>query len=73
MEKNHLIQRITDEKDTRTKKILLNPRTKEIFKQNELKLERMEKQILVQISQEDIQVFLKVIDQMKSNLEQKNK
>ena len=58
MEKNHLIQRITDEKDTRTKKILLNPRTREI---------------LVQISQEDIQVFLKVIDQMKSNLEQKNK
>jgi len=35
MEKNNLIRRVTDNEDTRSKKILLNNKAKEIFLQNQ--------------------------------------
>ena len=47
MEKNTLITRVTDSNDTRTKKIILSERAKEIFKKNKKKFEEIEKIIAV--------------------------
>lgn len=69
MEKNELIERITNSEDTRTKKIILNSKAKEIFSRNEKKLDELEKIIIQDISKEDLEVFSKVIDIMKENIE----
>lgn len=70
MEKNELIERVTDVEDTRTKKIILNKKAKEIFDKNEKKMKEVEKILTTGISKEDLEVFSKVIQTMKKNLEQ---
>lgn len=69
MEKNELIERITNSEDTRTKKIILNSKAKEIFSKNEKKLDELEKIITQNISKEDLEVFSRVIGIMKENIE----
>lgn len=69
MEKNELIERVTNSEDTRTKKIILNSKAKEIFSKNEKKLEEIEKIITKDITKEDLEVFSRVIEMMKKNIE----
>ena len=69
MEKNNLIDRVTSIKDTRTKKIILNKKAKDIFLQHKQKIEEIENIVVKDISKEDLENFSKVIDMMKNNLE----
>ena len=68
MEKNNLIKRITDSKDTRVKKIILDGKTQEIFNKNEKKIEKLEKIITKDISKNDMDTFMKVLQKMKNNI-----
>ena len=68
MEKNGLIVRITDNEDTRIKKIILNKNAKEIFLKNKQKIEELEKVILKDIAPKDMETFLDVINKMKENI-----
>ena len=72
MEKNTLITRVTDSNDTRTKKIILSERAKEIFKKNKKKFEEIEKIISKDISEEELDTFFCVINKMKKNLKDKS-
>ncbi len=70
MEKNGLIKRITDEKDTRTKKIILNDEIPKKFAKHSKKIEKIENNIKG-ISDNDLDVFLKVLSQMKEYIKKK--
>lgn len=68
MEKNELIQRITDSADTRAKQIIITERAKKVFLEKKQKLENIEKIIIQDISKEDLETFSKVIEIMKNNI-----
>lgn len=70
MEKNELIERTTNTEDTRVKKIILHEKAKRIFFKHAKELEDMEKIIIKDISENDLEIFSKVIKQMKVNIEQ---
>ena len=72
MEKNNLIRRVTDNEDTRSKKILLNNKAKEIFLQNQKKMDKTEQTITENIPKEDLEVFSRVIQMMKNNMKNQN-
>lgn len=72
MEKNNLIRRVTDNEDTRSKKILLNNKAKEIFLQNQKKMDKTEQTITQNIQKEDLEVFSRVIQMMKNNMKNQN-
>lgn len=73
MERNGLIERITDTGDSRVKKIILCEKSKRIFLHNKQKLDEIEKIILKDVPKEDIQIFTKVIKKMKNNIENADK
>ncbi len=68
MEKNNLIKRVTDEKDTRTKIISLNGKAQQIYKENSKKIERLEEIIAKDISKDDMDIFFRVLEKMKNNI-----
>lgn len=68
MEKNQLIERVIDSKDSRTKKIILHEKTKDIFVQNKQKLDEIEKIITKDITNKDLELFARVIDRMIENI-----
>lgn len=69
MEKNNLISRITNQEDTRTKKIILNENTKKLFLENKKKFDEIEEKIIKGISNENLNLFFQVIEEMKKNIE----
>ena len=69
MEKRGFIERIIDEKDTRTKKIILQKKAKEMFEKNQKQLNELEQVAIRGISKEDLNIFSKVICKMMSNIE----
>ncbi len=71
MEKNGLIKRITDKSDTRTKKIILNSKIVKRFDEDIKKIKNIENNIIKDISDKDLEIFLKVISQMKENIKKK--
>ena len=73
MERNGLIERITDTGDSRVKKIILCEKSKKIFLHNREKLNEIEKIILKDVPKEEIQIFTKVIKKMKNNIENEDK
>lgn len=72
MEKNNLITRITDAEDTRTKKIILNEETRNIFFRQLKQFDEIEKVIVDGISEKELEVFFEVIQKMKNNVEKLN-
>lgn len=68
MEKNRLIERVIDNGDARTKKIILNADAKKLFLEREKEIERIEKIIIQGISKEELEVFSRVLEQMKNNI-----
>ena len=69
MEKNHYIERMTDTKDSRIKKIILNERAKDIFYAHEEKMLEIENIIKKDLTEEEIRTFLSVIKKMQNNLQ----
>lgn len=69
MEKNNLIERVTAQLDTRTKKIILTKKAKEEFCKRSKKIDDLEEKIIKDISKEELDIFLKVIKKIKNNLE----
>lgn len=72
MEKNMLIERVTNSEDTRAKKIILHEKAKEIFAKNFKKIEEIENIITNNISKKDLNTFFEVIEAMKENIKKKN-
>ena len=68
MVKKNLIKRVTNREDVRTKKIILNEKTKEIFEKKRKTIEHTEKKLIKNISEEDLETFLKVLNIMKENI-----
>lgn len=68
MEKNNLIKRVSCLNDARVKKIILNPKTEEIFKEKERKVEEFESIVVEDISEEELVVFSNVLKKMKDNI-----
>ena len=72
MEKNNLIKRVINENDTRSKKIILNSNIESSLKKHINEVAKWEKKIIKDISKEDMKTFMKVINQMKKNIEYNN-
>lgn len=68
MEKNGLIIRVIDEMDARSKKVILSEGAKKLFSMKKKKFYEIEKKITANISKEEINNFLIVIEKMKNNL-----
>ncbi|MDD5865358.1 MAG: MarR family transcriptional regulator [bacterium] len=72
MEKNGLIKRITDNNDTRIKKIVLSNKALNVFEKSKKNINLIEKECLNGISQNDLCIFYKVLNKMKNNLQRKD-
>ena len=72
MEKNGLVERVTDNFDARNKKIILNHEAKEIFEKHEKEMEKIEELVIKGISEEELEVFSTVLDKMKDNINKVN-
>ena len=70
MESNGLITRVVDEKDTRTKKIILDEKTKEIFLKNKEKFDKLEKYARKGITKEELDTFFAVIEKINNNIKE---
>ena len=73
MEKNNLISRISDNKDTRIKEIILSNTAKEKFKQVKKLLENTEKTATQNIDEKELEIFFKVAKQIENNLKERVK
>lgn len=73
MEKNGLIERVSDNDDARTKKIILNPKAKELFIEKEKQIDKIENIIIKDISEDELKVFQMVLEKMKSNIKKESK
>lgn len=68
MEKNGLIQRTSVPGDARLKKLTLTPRAKEIHDRTGCEIQRMERVLTQNLSQEEIDQFFHIMGIMKDNL-----
>lgn len=68
MEKNGLLERVVYSEDARTKKIILNDKAKEIFMMRQKELETLEDLMTRGIDVKELDIFSKVLDQMKENI-----
>lgn len=71
MEKKNLITRVISSKDARVKKIILSDKTKKMYLESKAKLEALEELITSNISDNEINIFLEVINKMQENLTKK--
>ena len=69
MEKNNLISRISDNKDTRIKEIILSDKALISFETVKKTLNNVEKTIIRGIDQKDLDIFLSVLTKMNQNIE----
>ena len=73
MEKNELIKRIEYGDDARTKKIVLNDKTYQLFLNGKKKIKSIEKVLLNNITKEDLSVVYRVLNSMNENIINMNK
>ncbi len=73
MEKNNLISKVSDSKDTRIKEIILSDIAKEKFKQVKKFLENTEKTATKNIDEKELEIFFKVAKQIENNLKERVK
>lgn len=73
MEKNGLIERKVDPKDTRIKKVILTKKTEDAFLEGKKRMNKLGKMLLKGVSPEEIEIFSNVIRKMKENIENNNK
>ncbi len=72
MEKNGLIQRVSVVQDARLKKIVLTDRAVELHRMITDEINDREKRMTEGISEKELECFFKVIDKIKTNLEDNN-
>lgn len=68
MEKNGLVERVTDSEDERTKKIILKQKAIDVYKENIGRIKKLEAIVTKNISQDELEIFFNVINKMKCNL-----
>ena len=68
MEKNGMIARMSSDLDGRVKRIIMTDKYIDSVTELEEKIISFEKELVKNINEEDLKVFLKVIDEMKKNL-----
>lgn len=68
MEKNNLLKRIVDKKDTRQKQIILHPDAKKIVNLHLKKVKEVEKQLVKDISEEEQLLFMQILQKMQNNV-----
>ena len=73
MEKNGLIVRITDNTDTRTKKIVLSSNAQRVFNSSKEKIKKIEDICLKDITEKDLNTFINVLSKMTENLKEERK
>lgn len=73
LEKYNIIERAIADKDTRTKKIVLTSKAKEFYDYGKEKMIKLESQVTEGITKEESEVFFKVVEKMKNNLERMRK
>lgn len=69
MEKNNLIKRISDTKDTRKKVIVLTDKAKNIVEKIKEDKELVEKRMISGIEERELDTFYNVLNKIKENLE----
>ena len=73
MEKNSLIRRVTDNNDLRSKQIILNDSAKEIFLNAKKRIIEINNILTKDLTNDEIELFLDMINKMKNNIESYNK
>lgn len=68
MEKNKLIDRVSNSLDARSKEVVLNQNLKSKLEQNISEIKKLDKLITKDIDPNDLEIFLKVMKKMKENL-----
>lgn len=71
MEKNKIIKRASSKTDGRGKIIILSKAAKNLHEEIIEKFDAIERELIEGIAQSDLDVFFKVIDQMRQNLSKK--
>lgn len=70
MEKNDLIKRVSCTMDARIKKIILNPKAEEMFKEKEKRMQEFELIVSKGISPKELEIFSKVLKKIKQNVKE---
>lgn len=68
MEKKDIIERISDEVDTRTKKIKMTKKIFDLFDETKKEIKTIENKMINNISNKDMETFKKVLNKMEDNL-----
>lgn len=71
MENNGLITRLQNENDVRSKRIILSDGANKVFEKGIETIDYIEKKAIKDISQGDLEVFIKVINKMIKNIYEK--
>lgn len=68
MEKSDIIERFSDEVDTRTKRVKITKKTFDLFDKTKEEIKTIENKMINNIPNKDIETFKKVLNQMEDNL-----
>lgn len=69
MEKSDLIERVPVTEDARLKKIVLTEKSKKIYEKISIAIDSIENRLSEDITQEEIEVFQRVLEKIRNNLE----
>ena len=72
MEKHGMIKRVVNTTDLRSKKIVLNEETKNIFEKSRQRLSEAEKILIENVNKKELETFLSVLNKMKENINKQN-
>ena len=68
MEKNGFIEKINDTSDARRKRVVLSSETKKVHEDIEKRIDKLNDNLLDGISDDDLNIFIKVINKLKDNM-----
>ena len=68
MEKNGFIEKINDTSDARRKRVVLSSETKKMHEDIEKKIDKLNDTLLDGINNDDLNIFIKVINKLKDNM-----
>lgn len=68
MEKNGFIEKINDTSDARRKRVVVSSETKKVHEDIEKRIDKLNDNLLDGISDDDLNIFIKVINKLKDNM-----
>lgn len=68
LEQNELIKRIAVNEDTRLKELIVTDKALDIINEIEKRLKKFDKQLICNISKDELLFFMKIIDKLSQNL-----